>query len=815
MKLYLAEKPDQGRDIAKVLGVVQNHGNYIETKDGLVTWAIGHLYELVPPDHYDRKYAKWNLADLPIAPARFIVEAKDRTKSQLSVIKGLVKTATEVVIATDPDREGEAIAREILDDLRYRGPIKRLWLTGLDPESVQKCLNKLKKNEDTVGMYRASQGRSRADWMVGMNMTRAVTLRFGGYKEVLNIGRVQTPTFGLVVRREREIANFRPKDYFEASAEVRTESGQAVELTYSPGENDRIFNKAEVESIIARVEGSTHPLTVTKERKRTAPPKLFDLAGIQKHANKEWGWSADKTLDVMQALYEKHKYTSYPRTDCTFLPDEQRTDAPVILGNVAAVLGVSVPSQPEYRKTVFDTAKVTAHHAIIPTKQKANLSSLSRDEQLAYDAICRAYMGNFYPDYVYDASTISADTGEGIVFSVKGTVPVSAGWREVWGSEGKRVDLPNVTNGESGCFERVEVVAKQTKPPSHYTEGSLLEDMENVAKFVADPEHKKILKEGSGLGTPATRGAILKGLKDNGFLRLEKKNIRSTEKSQRLFGILEKNLPRLIDPCETAIWEDQLKTVEAGQMTVDTFMSGIEKNIRSSLVVLGGIEGESPRSSRPERQESEHTSFHPDHLGEPITEDDKAWYCPGYGRLAKVVSTRRMDFSEWKTLLEEGALPELKGFVSKAGKPFSAGLEYKGYDEKYKSPVLGFTFPDREQKAEGQTGNGSQMPAGNPTGIQTPFGELVDHAEFWTLSKGKGRIYKRQFGRDFEAAEIASVLKSGDKGVMFQFISTRSLKPYKATLKWDSNADPYPKMVMQLQERKEEKNTKYPKRKHW
>jgi len=785
MRLILAEKASVGHDIAEALGIRTKHRTHIEIEGGVVTWTVGHLFELASPEVYDEKWSKWRFNTLPINPDRFRLELKSSVKAQYKVVKELLTQATEVVIATDTDREGESIAREVLEHVRYKGPMKRLWLVAFNKQSVLEGFRNLREPETTFGLYRAAQARQRADWLVGMNLTRAVTLSFAGAKEVLNIGRVQTPTFALVVRRDREIANFKPRDYYDLSIVAKGEAA-SVTLTYQPKEENRIWETTAAQGILRTIQGSERVLSVVKERKAKQPPKLFDLSGIQKVANTKWGWSAIKTLNIMQSLYETHKATTYPRTDSTYLPETLIADVPATLAHIAHNFGLEIPENPLIRKTVFDSSKVEIHFAIIPTTQQTDLGALSSDEMKVYELVVRQYLAQFYPDYIADTTVMSVEA-EGLKFSTNGSIPFDEGWREVLGKgDSKTVELPAMKNGERVIVQSGEVLSKKTKAPDPYTYATLLGDMENVSKYVSDPELKKILKEDEGIGTPATRAAILAGLVDHEFVAEAGKIIKSTQKANRLYDILDKNLPALLDPAVSAIWERDISEIEKGKRTVELFVSSVNETIGKYLKILGGFE-----KQKSMKDESEYESFHPDHKGEKVKEDEKAWYCPAYGRLPKTIASRPMRFEEIKAIIEDGSVDNLSGFVSsKTGKTFSAGLMYGGQDEVYGSAKFEFVFPERT----GGSGKNSGQ-SGTDTGVITVYGKLFDHGEGFRAAKVKGTIWKSIGGRVFTAEEIGRIIDSKD-GVMFEFVSKRTGSTYKATVKFDADAIPFPKMEM-------------------
>lgn len=593
MKLYLCEKPSQGKDIAAVLGGDRRNQGFIETKDGVVTWAIGHMVELAEPDSYNPVWKQWRLDSLPIVPEQFKVVPVARTRDQLRIVARLIKEATHVVVATDADREGEMIARELLDAAKYRGPISRLWLSALDEESIKAALRKIRKDEETRPLYYAALARSRSDWLVGMNMTRAMTIRCRkpGEKGAISIGRVQSPTLALVVRRDRAIEDFKPVDYFEIVADVRTDSGAAVQMRHAPREaEERILDRAKAEQIARAAQGAKGPIKVEKTNKAQPPPKLYSLAGFQMRCNALYGWSADKSLQIAQALYETHKATTYPRTDCEFLPNEQVPHVPKIVANLKSLdLFAQIPlEKPIIRKSVFNTAKVTAHHAIIPTTLRADLGKMSDDEQKGFAVIARSYLAALLPDYEYEQTRMSITAG--VLFGVMGNVPQKPGWRIVYGgvaqNEGE-VTLPAIRDGTPGTIQKASVEAKKTKPPDYYTEGTLLGDMRAIAKFVVDPARKARLKETDGIGTEATRANIIKTLRTREFLEGKGKKIVSTQKGRDLIGVLEQYLPALADAGETAIWEKGLEMIIEGKLTHEEFVAKITHRIGVYLTRLG------------------------------------------------------------------------------------------------------------------------------------------------------------------------------------------------------------------------------------
>lgn len=605
-RIWLCEKPSQAKDIAGVLasgGTPARREGYFETPCGVVTWAIGHLLEQASPEHYDEALERWQIGSLPIIPDAWQMRPVAKTRSQLMVVRACLRGATEVVIATDADREGESIARELLDAAGYRGKLQRLWLSALDEKSIRAALARLRADEETRPLYWAAQARSRADWLVGMNITRAQTLltQAHGGRGVRSVGRVQTPTLALVVRRDRAIENHIARDFFELSASVVVEGTEVrLKLRHAPAaqpEDRRIYDRERAEALATQAQHARGPLRVSTERKRAGPPKLFSLSALQKACSAKYGWSADHTLRVAQSLYETHKLTSYPRSDCSYLPSEQASEVPEILRHLskqsALASGIqAVGVQPLIRQDVFDSSKITAHHAIIPTTVSASLGALSEDERRAYLLIAKHYLAALAPDHVFDETRIFLDANS-VPFSARGMVTREQGWRAVFEDgeeepeeeEGQR-PLPAVADGAPGRVERVLIEGRTTKPPPRYTEGTLIEDMRSVAKFADDPAIKARLKETSGIGTEATRASIIKTLRDRGFVVAQGKQIRSTDIGRELVD----SLPRdLTDPALTAAWEDALEAIATGRLPEsarDQFVGHVARQVAALVAQI-------------------------------------------------------------------------------------------------------------------------------------------------------------------------------------------------------------------------------------
>jgi DNA topoisomerase-3 len=792
-RVFLCEKPSQARDIARELGSPKDMRTHLETDGGIVTFAIGHLLELVEPEDYDPKFKTWRMADLPILPADFRLEKKTATATQLAAIGKLLKTATEVVISTDADREGEMIGWEILDHFRYTKAVRRLWLSALDPESVRKALGKLRDGEASKPLYLAAKARSEADWLVGMNMTRAASIcsQKPGVRSnsSVSIGRVQTPTLALVVRRDREIEAFVPKDYFEIVAKVDS-CGSVFSMRHSPQDDDRVYTKEAADKIAASAKGVTAPLKVVDEPKKTAPPKLFSLSLLQGAASAKWGWPGDKTLEVAQALYETHKVTSYPRTDCNFLPEEQVGEVPAILASLRSGVLSHLPDwEPQIRKSVFDTKKVTAHHAIIPTKMKPS-GRMSSDESKLYLLVAATYAACTMPDYEFRSVKATMQAG-GAEFVASGTTPIKEGWKAAFrlgggaaaDEEEEIAKLPALEDGSAATVQDTSIEGKRTKPPARYTDGTLIEAMKSIAKFVEDPAKKATLRETSGIGTEATRANILKTLRNRAFIENKGKQILSTQKARQLIDWLEAEMPALADPAETAVWEDGLEAIASGASTPQKFLDGIAGRLREYIQTAskhgGGQQTEAPMTP---------TNVVCPKSGEPVLDQGNAFFFPGFPefRAWKTVSSREMGAAEYAAVLA-GEGEELAGFVAmKSRKKFSARLVFDAESNK-----ASFKFSDDARTAAGPGGESHGSGGNAVDGVVCPkSGEpVLDRGKtFFFPGFPEFAAWKTKAGREMSAAEYASVL-AGEGEELSGFVSTKSGKKFSAKLIFDAQSN--------------------------
>ena len=591
MQLYLCEKPSQARDIAKVLGANRPGDGCLQGAGVTVTWCIGHLLETAPPDAYDPRYKRWVLADLPIVPERWKMLVKPKTASQFKAVKRLLGECRELVIATDADREGEMIARELVEHCRYRGPIRRLWLSALDDASIRKALAALKPGAETFNLYHAALGRSRADWLIGMNMSRLFTLlgRQSGYRGVLPVGRVQTPTLRLVVDRDRSIADFIPVPFWAVDVQLLADGAAFIAQWQAPDDHcddqGRCLDQARAQQAAdaMRNAASARLLKLKTERQREAAPLPFDLGTLQEVCSKKLGLGAQETLDIAQALYETHKLITYPRSDCGYLPLSQHGEARAIVAALTQADPTLAALQPHLdlsrRSRAWNDAKVGAHHGIIPTAAARGLERLAGRPRAVYELIRARYLAQFLPNHEYDRTQADFDCA-GQALRAVGMRVVEPGWKRAMPealapARGNREaaapqSLPALQQGQDYAVGEIKLKDQQTQPPKPFTEGDLIKAMKNVAKLVDDPRLKQKLKDTTGIGTEATRAGIIQGLLDRGYLVRQGKALAATPAA---FSLIDAVPRPIADPGTTAIWEQALDMVQSGEMPLEEFVA--------------------------------------------------------------------------------------------------------------------------------------------------------------------------------------------------------------------------------------------------
>ncbi len=601
MIVCIAEKPSVARDIARIIGANTQHQGYMEGNGYQVTWTFGHLCTLKEPHDYTPMWKTWSLSALPMIPQRFGIKLieQDSIKKQFAIIEKLMQAADGIVNCGDAGQEGELIQRWVMQKAQAKCPVKRLWISSMTDEAIREGFQQLKDQQDYQPLYMAGLSRAIGDWLLGMNATRLYTLKYGQNRQVLSIGRVQTPTLALIVNRQKEIDNFKPEPYWVLATVYRDTTFTAT--------SGKFTSKEEGEKAFKTIDGK--PIVITKVEKKEgkeSPKPLYDLTSLQVDCNRKYGLSAEQTLNLIQSLYE-HKLTTYPRVDTQFLPDDVYPKCPQTMNGLFqtkfagkapyAELVRKLGGKPlKKTKEIFDNSKVTDHHAIIPTGVIPN--GLSDLEYKVYDLIARRFIAAFYPDCKYSTTTVLGDI-DGIEFKATGKEILDAGWREVYQEERKEErgvrseerdisegsententdeerTLPTFVKGESG-EHKPTLTEKMTTPPPYYTEASLLRAMETAGKFVEDEELRSALKE-NGIGRPSSRAGIIETLFKRNYIRRERKRLVATETGIQLIDIIHEEL---LKSCElTGIWEKKLRDIEHKKYEPGQFIEELKEQV--------------------------------------------------------------------------------------------------------------------------------------------------------------------------------------------------------------------------------------------
>lgn len=618
LKLYIAEKPSLGRAIAAALPKPhKSQKGYIELGNGdVVSWCIGHILEQADPEVYNDDFKKWRMDHLPIIPEQWQLTPKAQTRSQLTVLRKLVKSASEIIHAGDPDREGQLLVDEVIDFLKVsktkKQQVKRLLISDLNLPAVKRSLNALKSNQDFMPLSISALARSRADWLYGINLTRAYTLQGqkAGFNGVLSVGRVQTPLLGLVVEKDRQIAHFIPHDYFDVYADIITPAGEKFIAKWQPSDacapymddNKKIINKALAENVVGRIAAKPAKVAlVTEQDKKQFAALPYNLSSLQIDAAKQFSMNAKLVLDVCQALYEKHKLITYPRSDSRYLPVEHHQQA----SSIIKILADSNNKYAEFAKgadcsiksKTWNNSKVSAHHAIIPTEKSTNNIALNSFEINIYQLIVRQYLAQFYPPYCYQQTQVELDIAQG-KFTVNAKVPQQLGWKVMFQSRKTQNNLssnseqdalseqilPKLTQGETLHCEQGLIAEKVTQAPKAYNDATLLSAMTGIARFVQNTEIKKILKGTDGLGTEATRAGIIDLLFKRGFLQRIGKNITATDIGTSLINALPK---MATTPDMTAQWEATLTDISERKSNYQNFITPLTATLKSMVAEAG------------------------------------------------------------------------------------------------------------------------------------------------------------------------------------------------------------------------------------
>jgi DNA topoisomerase-3 len=602
--LVIAEKPSVGRDLARILpgpfekksGAGEKTERWLEGPEHIISWAVGHLVQLAEPDEYDDKFKKWRMADLPIVPDKFKLVVRDeRSQKQMSVVKTLLRRddVEGVINACDAGREGELIFAYLFEKAGAKKPVQRLWLNSMTNNAMREGFANLRDGAEQAKLEDAARSRSEADWIVGMNATRAATIRLrSSFDGAVSLGRVQTPTLAILTRREEEIRAFVPEPYWLVDAQFDAEGNRAYEGRFHAGAQPRLATAEEAEVVAAAARGQRGEITkLEKTTRREKAPLLYDLTSLQREANTRFGFSARRTLAAAQRCYEEHKALTYPRTSSRYLTSDMVPELKEVAGHVgerdeyskAAQYVTGLDLLPLGR--VVDDAKVGDHHAIIPTNSSHKLDKMNDDDRRIFDMVARRFLAVFHPEAVFENTRVETTVAEHI-FRTRGKVLVVPGWRGVYGEladdgsardeedEGRDQSLPKLEKGEGVDTRAVEVLAKETKPPRRYSDASLLGAMETAGKLVDDDELREVMKE-SGIGTPATRAAIIERLIDVGYVERDGRSLVPTEKGMNVVRLLGDH--PLTSPSLTGDWEQRLAAIEAGEQERKKFMADIAK----------------------------------------------------------------------------------------------------------------------------------------------------------------------------------------------------------------------------------------------
>jgi DNA topoisomerase III len=735
--LVIAEKPSVGRDLVRVLpGAFTKSEGYLEGPEHVVTWAVGHLVQLADPDEYDDKFKKWRMADLPIVPERFKLVVRDeRSKKQMNVVKRqLGRDDVDLVVnACDAGREGELIFAYLYEKSGSHKPVQRLWLNSMTQKAIAAAFSQLRPAAELASLEAAARSRSEADWIVGMNATRAATIRLrSSFDGAVSLGRVQTPTLAILARREAEIKAFKPEAYWTVDAvfDPVQNGPRTYEGRYHAGANPRLKTAAEAHAIVADCEGQTGAITkLEKTERKERAPLLYDLTSLQRDANSRHGFSARRTLGAAQRLYEEHKALTYPRTNSRYLTQDMIPE----IKPIAALVG----ERSEYAAAsryvlgldllplgrVVDDAKVTDHHAIIPTRAERHpVDKMNEDDLRIYDLVVRRFLAVFHPEAVFEntrvETTVSAggaEQGPAHVFRTRGKVMLVPGWRGVYGEmpdaersdddEGREQQLPKLERGEQVEVKEVASEEKETKPPRRYTEGALLGAMETAGKLVDDDELREAMKD-SGIGTPATRAAIIERLLQVGYIERDGRALVVTEKGQNVIRLLGEHA--LTSPDMTGEWESRLGKIETGEDSREAFMGDIVKFTEATV-------GELDQKLKDVRIPRANLGPCPV-CSRDIVENRKGYSCwsredPGCGFVIwKSKAGKQLPIAVARELIRTGRTEKpVTGFKGRSGKSFRARLALQqGEDGKWRAEFdepwarEGAKPPDVEQPAEGE-----------------------------------------------------------------------------------------------------------------
>lgn len=703
--LVIAEKPSVASDIARVLKCKTKGEGFFHNDEYIVSWAIGHLVTLCDPEEYDPLLKKWSINTLPILPDDIKLKTIKTTKKQFDILKKLMNSrdTKSIICATDSGREGELIFRYIYKMAKCKKSFKRLWISSMTDTAIKEGFANLKDGSQYDNLYYSAKCRSEADWLVGINATRAFTVK---YNALLSIGRVQTPTLSMIVDRQKEIRDFVPEDYFEVEADCKILKG--MWFKYPNEKETRLKDRSVAENIASKVNGKDANIyDVKTEEKRQLPPLLFDLTELQRECNKKYGFSAKKTLDIAQSLYEKRKMITYPRTDSRYLSDDMKPQMANILKNMESIQGYSSfvsyandNLKNSYTRRVFDNSKVSDHHAIIPANGKMSVDKLTNDEKKVFHIIALRFFAVFYKPYVYNSVKVFFKC-DSECFVSQGKEVIDKGWTFVYdgyykNKDNEDIELPKLNKGDVLNISKCRVLDKRTQPPKNYTEATLLSAMENAGKFVEDEELKESLKE-SGIGTPATRASIIERLISVGYIVRSGKNLIPTEKGEKLISIVPEELK---SPETTGKWEKGLSSISKGKMTSDRFMASIERFVNFLVDTAKNTENDVEFEKEEKKTKKRTVSIGKCPIcGKRIFENTKSFYCEGWRDGCKFTVWKNslepygvsMDKTKMRKLLKENELKSVNITLPQTGEKGVGDIIITVRDKEVKVEIKNFT----------------------------------------------------------------------------------------------------------------------------
>ena len=801
--LIIAEKPSVAQDLSRTLdGKFEKKDDYFENDNYVITSAVGHIVELCMPEDYDKKDAFWRLASLPIIPSKFKLKPIEKTESKFKAVKKLInrKDIDTLINACDAGREGELIFNYVYKLTKCKKPVKRLWMLSMTPAGIREAFDNLRDGEEMSHLAEAATSRSEADWLIGINCTRGVTKRLYGSRagNVAGVGRVQTPTLGMVVQRQREIEQFKPREYWRIVANFSIANGcfegvyQKPEFRKSDDEHDRVDRlwgeDAANRVIESLVRNETASISEKTKKSKQSSPRLYDLTTLQREANNRYGFSARRTLQLAQALYERHKMITYPRTDSKALPEDYPETCRKTLNNLDDDLAATANKVVSNNwinakdKRVFNNKQVSDHFAIIPTAEKRK--KLKDDEAKIFDMIARRFIAIFYPSAEYNVTTRLSEV-EDHVFKTEGKVLVSPGWLEVYGKSTEGVGektLPAISDGDGSPSEAriadFESVQEQTKPPPRYTEATLLSAMEGAGKLVEDGELADAMKE-NGLGTPATRSAIIERLIAERYMERDHRNLAPTPKAEVLLDFLSAVKAEILtEPALTGEWEYKLHKIENGELDSETFIDAIVSMTKEVV--------ENIKSYEETEDNLEPTDLVSPYTNEPLYESLRAYRTKDNSfAVYKVVGNRKMSKEEIRELLEKKRIGPLDDFRSKQGKHYSA---YLFLDDESKRVKFDFGTGDSEN---GEIDFSKLTPIAK---CPRTGGDLFETANSYIVRVIDGdeektpiKVSRKILDREIPKEQVIILLETGKTDLLDKFWSKRTKRPFDAYLVLNDN----------------------------